>query len=257
MTTAPIQRLVLTFDIEDKVNVGKLGFCAALALAGLATAGVPVTFKSGDLIKASEVNANFATLDTAMANAVERLTVQLQALQAKVKVDSVVLSGRPGAILPSGVPLGTVIASLKRPDEQGVFMDGDTTWALANGKLPAGVAYKGVFPDLRGQFLRGMNEGRTDSLKDPEIGRLVGAGQGDAFQGHWHDYTFSGADPNPRRSIFAYGGSDGGPDQGQLGTFLFNLSIISPISDGTNGAPRTSSETRPKNVSIYWYVKVR
>ncbi|MBK8801868.1 MAG: hypothetical protein IPN71_07400 [Fibrobacteres bacterium] len=232
------------------MNTGKTGFRAALALAGLSVAGVPVTFKPGDLIKAAEVNANFATLDTAVANAVERLTVQLQALQAKVKADSVVLSGRPGAILPSGVPLGTVIASLKRPDEQGVFMDGDTTWALANGKLPMGVAYKGVFPDLRGQFLRGMNEGRTDSLKDPEIGRLVGAGQGDAFQGHWHSKSQgrTGAGTGGTTLVDWSAGATNAMASEQIG---------SPESDRINGAPRTSSETRPKNVSVYWYVKVR
>lgn len=226
----------------------KNGLVLGLGVAGWVSAAVPVTFKPGDLIKASEVNANFATLDTAVANAVERLTVQLQALQAKVKADSAVLSGRSNATLPAAVPLGTVIASLKRPDELGVFMDGDTTWALANGKLPAGVSYKGVFPDLRGQFLRGMNEGRTDSLKDPEVGRLVGAGQGDAFQGHWHrQYTATYVGTGSSQATGTGGNVNRGDGSGAQ----------EPISDGTNGAPRTSSETRSKNVAVYWYVKVR
>jgi len=29
------------------------------------------------------------------------------------------------------------------------------------------------------------------------------------------------------------------------------------VNDGTNGEPRTDNETRPNNISVYYYIKVR
>lgn len=145
----------------------------------------------------------------------------------------------------AAVPLGTVISSLVAPDASNDFMTGNPQWALADGSLPASASsYTGLFPDLRGQFLRGMNAGRTDARKDPDT-RTVGSQQIDAFQGHRHSmaeawgFTGSGSNQAPSNAGRASVSSTNGP-----------------IDDGTNGAPRTASETRPGNVAVYWYVKV-
>ncbi len=70
--------------------------------------------------------------------------------------------------------------------------------------------------------------------------RGVGSYQIDAFQGHHHNVVGSYS------STYTVGSSN---------TALANVGLTStlvgsPITDGTNGAPRTASETRPKNIAV-------
>ena len=114
-------------------------------------------------------------------------------------------------------------------------------------------------PDLRGMFLRGVNQNRTDSYGDPEalnrtnlvnggaFGNAVGSVQADAFQGHWHVVEHS------LDSGFYYGGAF----FTTLGDGSLNASRVrDPISDGVHGTPRTSSETRPQNVYVNYIIKL-
>lgn len=113
-------------------------------------------------------------------------------------------------------------------------------------------------PDLRGRFLRGVSN--VDSLDPDRSGRfrlspfgiagpVVGSYQGDAFQGHWHDYRTGG---NLQISISPnLAGSNGNPHGGANGT-----DILNPSNDGQNGNPRTSKETRPKNAYVYYIIKL-
>ncbi|HUM50254.1 MAG TPA: tail fiber protein [Chitinophagales bacterium] len=122
-------------------------------------------------------------------------------------------------------------------------------------------------PDLRGTFLRGRdgsagndpdNTASTNNGTDGKryakytggnIGNNVGSYQNDAFQGHWHHLKSPGDSYNaqgntaifttPRGAIWQYEG-----DYCQT-----------PVSDGTNGAPRISSESRPKNASVNFLIK--
>lgn len=67
--------------------------------------------------------------------------------------------------------------------------------------------------------------------------RGVASYQGDAFQGHRH--TFAGTIASMygagEREAYRTGSSN---------------SVTSPITDGTNGTPRTANETRPKNIAV-------
>jgi Phage Tail Collar Domain len=126
-------------------------------------------------------------------------------------------------------------------------------------------------PDLRGLFLRGVNDGRTDSLADPDSSKriapnhgalaidLVGSVEPDAFQGHWHyaDGIAPRVDTNSASSYEPAGevipksiGDHSYPD-------VDNKFVLDPTSDGTHGTPRFSSETRPKNSYVYWIIKVK
>jgi len=58
----------------------------------------------------------------------------------------------------------------------------DDTWVLANGVSAAGTDYNTItsesnIPDLRGRFLRGKNNGRTDGDKDPNGDLTIGSTQ--------------------------------------------------------------------------------
>ena len=41
------------------------------------------------------------------------------------------------------------------------------------------------------------------------------------------------------------------------GTATGAISVAAPISDGTNGTPRTGTETRPKNIQYTAYMRVK
>ena len=97
-------------------------------------------------------------------------------------------------------------------------------------------AGKTITIDESGLFTRAYKSGTTNG-----VGQL----QSDAFQGHRHnlpDYT----------SQNRYAGSGG--------AMLYNdattpYQTSNPISDGTNGTPRTAAETRPVNVAKYVFIR--
>jgi microcystin-dependent protein len=108
-------------------------------------------------------------------------------------------------------------------------------------------------PDRRGMFVRAQNNG---SGNDPDIGIRnaqgpggnsgdnVGSIQTDAMQGHIHQIT----------NLSASTGSAGAP-AGAAAAGPTVVALSSPVNDGTNGIPRTSSESRPKNVYTNYFIK--
>jgi microcystin-dependent protein len=107
-----------------------------------------------------------------------------------------------------------------------------TTFGSGDGSTTFGL------PDLRGEFVRGWDHGKgTDS------GRVHGSTQNDAFQGHKHTFPYSSE---------LTGGGGGYNLQGSGSTFATG----GVTSDGTNGTPRISSETRPRNIALMYCIKV-
>ena len=106
-------------------------------------------------------------------------------------------------------------------------------------------------PDLRGRFPRGVDDTagndpdkatRTAANVGGNTGNAVGSVQGDAMQGHFHSYQQS------------VGTSAGGV--GSVVGYTTAGTTGSPVTDGTNGTPRTSSESRPKNANVYFVIRV-
>ncbi len=104
--------------------------------------------------------------------------------------------------------------------------------------------------DARGLFNRaaGTNGVLTRANNAKYTGGSVGSYLGDAFQGHWHnsylfkDMTFQAAGGT--------GAGVGAPD-----TLVIGSVVREAITDGTNGTPRTSSETRPASLSTLDCIK--
>lgn len=97
-------------------------------------------------------------------------------------------------------------------------------------------------PDLRGQFIRGIDGGRG---VDPS--RSLGSLQADASQGHTHTAP-----------LFDVGLVAVNTGTVQFATYnLGNPAggIGLPVNDGTHGVPRTASETRPTNVALLPCIK--
>jgi microcystin-dependent protein len=110
-------------------------------------------------------------------------------------------------------------------------------------------------PDARGRFLRGVDgsagndpdkAARTASAAGGNTGNNVGSAQTDAFQGHWHAAHFVNNNDT---------GAGGTNMNHALFTNTDNNVVRAPISDGTNGTPRTTSETRPKNIYVNYIIK--
>lgn len=108
----------------------------------------------------------------------------------------------------------------------------EAAWATDKGKFSNGDGSTTFrLPDLRDQFIRGAG-----------ASRVVGTSQLDAFQGHYH-------------SSGGYYGTTGGGNLLLGGINSGTVAISGPITDGTNGTPRTAAETRPVNVAVNYIIR--
>jgi Phage Tail Collar Domain/Major tropism determinant N-terminal domain len=116
-------------------------------------------------------------------------------------------------------------------------------------------------PDLRGQFIRGWNDGiaaanngsNTLAIPTTDAGRGFGSNQGDTLQGHIHKSDSATSNLGIMTSK-AGGGNYGSGTVGQI-TGVTTINTLGPISDGINGTPRTGLETRPTNISLLACIK--
>jgi len=150
-----------------------------------------------------------------------------------------------------------------------------TGWLLCDGSAVSRTTYATLFaaigvaygsgdgsttfnlPDFRGRFMRGFDgtanndpdkASRTASNTGGNSGNAVGSLQADAFQGHFHNFTPPKADSESGQGGITCGSP---PSSQSFGA----TSTGAPLTDGTNGTPRTSSETRPKNVYVNYIIK--
>ena len=135
-----------------------------------------------------------------------------------------------------------------------------TGWLKANGDAVSRTTYANLFsaigitfgsgdgsttfnlPDLRGEFIRGYDDG-----KGTDTGRTFGSSQLDQFQGHFHEAYLGTADTTAIVSSYA----DAASNIDAVGTNV----VKSAISDGTHGTPRVGSETRPRNIALLYCIK--
>jgi len=104
--------------------------------------------------------------------------------------------------------------------------DGSTTFTL---------------PALMGEFVRNWDGGAGI-----DTNRQFGLDQLDAFQGHFH--SASGTVPFATSPNVVIGSGTTPPVSGA--NTSVTISVTGPISDGTNGTPRTAAETRPRNNTL-------
>lgn len=142
-------------------------------------------------------------------------------------------------IAQAAVPVGYLKANgaaVSRTTYSDLFAAISTTFGAGNGTTTFDL------PDLRGEFLRGWDDGRgVDS------GRARGSFQADAFQGHGHNITATET-----------GGSGGSGaftgTAGSAGGTVFNNRVLDPVAR-SDGTPRTASETRPRNIALLACIK--
>lgn len=147
-------------------------------------------------------------------------------------------------------PIGSIIAWHKSMSGTPSLPYG---WVECNGQTlndPASPYHNQTIPNLNGDASGanspGLSEKASMFLRG---GTTSGTGQNDAFQGHKHSITSNAIS-------YSYGGmviNQGAESDLPTAT----IEVGNPISDGTNGTPRTASETRPKNMSVVWIMRVK
>lgn len=117
------------------------------------------------------------------------------------------------------------------------------SWASAQGYPWGSASTTFNIPPAGGYFLR---FGSSGSTIDPSGPRSPGSTQTDAMQGHRHSHSLAEKVAQVSTAAFGLGSSN------NFGTTRIDtLAVLDPITDGTNGTPRTSTETRGKNVAMY------
>ncbi|MBQ0315792.1 phage tail protein [Providencia rettgeri] len=104
-----------------------------------------------------------------------------------------------------------------------------TTYPLLAKAYPTG-----VLPDLRGEFLRGLDAGRNI-----DSGRVVLSNQVHSYQQHTHDIKLNGASGN------------GGLETRAMRTLGQNLGTLNFMTENSG----SSGETRPRNIAFLYIVR--
>ena len=151
------------------------------------------------------------------------------------------------------IPIGAVIGSMLPPAEfyrqaglDSTYVPEKYTWVLADGRDVTRSVYekissgKRTVPDLRGLFLRGINEGAKN---DPDGERLAGSVQPDSFAAHNHGAVLPRI--AERIEAAAYGG--------------IAATVVAGSENGSTAVSvenKGGLETRPRNAAVYWYIRI-
>lgn len=201
-------------------------------------------------------NKFIATFQTAFNSTSYRLCLHIasnSALDYSLGIDNVIVSQQNVIVGEIKNPVGTIISfgsltpprgylycdgsAISRSQFSDLFSAIGTTYGSGDGSTTFNI------PDLRGIFARGAG---TQTINGITYSRsLDGTKQGDQYQGHTHGVgsTISGS-----------GGivylQPPGLSNDQPGGYVTKGNF----NDGTNGTPRTGSETRPANQAVAYHI---
>jgi hypothetical protein len=196
-------------------------------------------------------------------------------VRESIAIRPIELPAQP-AVNQQAIPVGTIICSVlsyksfleaNKLDKMNNSNMSIALWVPCDGRqVPESkyFPYAGRVPDLRGVFLRGINTygdasanfgsvvDVSNAQKNPE-NKVANEFQGDTFQGHSHN--FSGdivvANDGAHPPTHLTASRPGELQRNKSYNFVKGAS-----TDGTNGTPRVSIETRPKNVTVYYYIRI-
>ncbi|MCT4600220.1 MAG: phage tail protein, partial [Marinifilaceae bacterium] len=158
-----------------------------------------------------------------------------------------------------GVPIGSV-----QPFMGTTIPDG---WMLCDGSTFSGTTYPELqavlgsttLPDLRGVFLRGLDNGRG-----LDTGRAIRTYQADDLKAHNHTGTTSTNGSHTHTQYRSDGGGGGGALHGYGGDNIGRITISSNAMAAAGSHNHIlninntgGTETRPKNVSVNYIIRVK
>ena len=161
------------------------------------------------------------------------------------------------------LPVGTIVASMLTPTEMDRVTDDvnriptERKWALANGdSISEAWEYHAVtelqtLPNLSGMFMRGID---PSGQEDPDGSREPGSTQKESYAPHEHHLFAVDKGVHPSRQVHAREF----PVVERSSKDNWNYSILGTAKSPTLGLTSTEGkdETRPKNVAVYFYIKV-
>lgn len=164
------------------------------------------------------------------------------------KLNEISVSGMVAFFASPNAPSGWLKcngAAISRTVYDNLFAAIGTTFGSGDGRTTFNL------PDLRGEFLRGLDDGRgVDS------NRRMGSSQSDAVQEWNAKFTYQRAQVNRHEqvggAIFLDGISATGLGE-TSGRFAVSHATIGP---GVNRTARVSSETRPRNIALLACIKI-
>ena len=145
----------------------------------------------------------------------------------------------------SSAPTGYLLcdgSAISRTIYSRLFNAIGTTYGTGNGSTTFNI------PDGRGGTLRGAG---TSSGYTENVTVTLGAKQNDMMQGHRHNRRIDG------QNEWSINTSSVGSYTVYSGGYLLSNETTSgqPVSDGTNGTPRTENENRMKNIGVNFFIK--
>ena len=125
-------------------------------------------------------------------------------------------------------------------------------WALADGSSAIGTDLFALtgdpnLPDLRGVFLRGQNNGRSDGFEDPLAGKILGQSYMDKTGDSGIGLTLSSH--NITHKAFRNAPSTSGIGVGTLG-------VVESIGSHDHTISGFDDETSPKHAVVNYFIKV-
>lgn len=163
------------------------------------------------------------------------------------------------------IPIGTIVSSVLSYDAFLTVNNMDlmsannmekVIWVPCDGRdvLPSiyGSYSGGKVPDLRGVFLRGVNDFSVlfpstkpvNALQKNPENKLAGEFQLDSVGNHSHGWTGMSGSGNPKESHDRVSGDP---------TRRPNAYPVEPVKEYMENP---GTETRPKNISVYYYIKI-
>jgi hypothetical protein len=231
LTVTPTQ----TFVSGNTVTPATLNQLAQSTVALTAGSIVAADIASDAVTTAKILDANVTTAKIADANVT---TAKLATVTAQALLPA-------GAVMPfarATAPAGWLIANGNAvPNGSGTVQGVTADFSALYAAVSTSFGTAGTLPNLQGIFVRGSG---SQTISGTTYNKAFALKERDAFQGHWHA---------TQHTLNASGSSGSGalnPGSG-WGT----TSVRGPSSDGTNGTPRTATETRPANIALLYCVK--
>lgn len=159
-------------------------------------------------------------------------------------------SGTVAMFAGSSAPTGWLLCDgspVSRTTFSALFAIVGTTYGAGDGSTTFNL------PDCRGLFVRGVGAGAAIG-GITYTGPALGTRTGDAMQGHMHFFNNAGTDLTSWTSSGTAVGLTTPLASGGTAN-AYAQQIGNPRSDGTNGTPRTASETRPANITMNYIIK--
>lgn len=252
-----ISQAKLEISEATKTMVASVNKEGALQIEAIKAVGVDAVIETGKQEVAKviaegdkQVNRVSQVLDTKQDKVDNKLTTKSKnVVEAINEVNSSALSQSPiGAIIPfpsQNIPLGWLLCNGNQVNE---------TDYPELAKILGATAGKITLPDLRGQFLRGLDNG-----KGIDTGRTMLSEQGDTIRNivglTQVVRTFSNEGVNETGPFSA--DSIAGPDTGYAYSTLSTGQYAKRIRFDASRAVPTSSENRPKNIALNYIIKAK